>query len=42
LIGARVHTNPSRCFFVFSSKFRTAAAELVGEDGAQNRGLTKK
>jgi hypothetical protein len=39
---ARAHTNPSGRSFAFSGKLRTAAAELVGEDGAQNRGVTKK
>ena len=42
LIRARAHTNPLRRSFVFSSKFGTAAVELVGEDGAQNQGVTKK
>jgi len=42
LIRARVHTNPTRRSFAFSSKFRTAAVELVGEDGAQKSGVTKK
>jgi endonuclease YncB( thermonuclease family) len=38
---ARAYTNQSG-FFAFSSKYRTAPAEFVGEDGAQNRGVTKK
>jgi len=33
---------PIEVLLLFFSKFRTAAAELVGEDGAQNRGLAKK
>jgi hypothetical protein len=31
----------TRALLRFSRKFRTAAAELVGEDGAQNRGSPK-
>jgi len=42
LIRVRAHTNPSERFFAFSSKTRTATAELVGEDGADTPGVTKK
>ena len=39
--GEGAHTISLRRFFAFSSKFRTAAAELLGEDGAQKRGHQK-